>query len=76
MEVWVEERSQGHRMDVVTADNIMNLTAFFSLQGVVVMRLDVYGVCILIFGDEIMCNDDQGVMAGLILRDEGRSFLK
>ena len=30
-------------MDVCTADNIMNLTAFFCMQGVVVMRLDVYG---------------------------------
>ncbi len=54
-------------MDVITADNIMNLIAFFSLQDVVVMRLDGYGVCILIFGDEIMCNDDQGVMARQIL---------
>ena len=58
-------------MDVCTADNIMNLTAFFCMQGVVVMRLDVYGVCILIFGDEIMYNDDQGVMPRLMLRHEG-----
>jgi len=52
---------------VITADNIMNLTAFFSLQGVVVMWIDVYGVCILISGDEIMYIDDQGVMARPIL---------
>ncbi len=59
-------------MGVITADNIMNLTAFFCMQGVVVMRLDVYGVCILNFGDEIMCNDVQGVIVRPILRHEGR----
>ena len=47
-------------MDVITADNIMNLTAFFRMQDVAVMQLDVYGVCILIFGDEICTSDGQG----------------
>ena len=56
-------------MYVSTADNIMNLTAFFRLQGVVVMRLDVYGVCILIFGDEMYVEE---AMARLVLRHEGR----
>ena len=56
-------------IDVITADNIMNLTVFFSLQGVVVVRLDVYGVCILIFGDEMYVEE---AMAGLVLRHEGR----
>ena len=36
-----------------TADNIMNLTAFFRMQ-------DVYGDCILKSGDEIYTSDDQG----------------
>ena len=45
---------------MVTADNIMNLTAFFSMPGVVVIRFDVYGVCILISGDEICASDDRG----------------
>ena len=58
-------------MDVITADNIMNLTAFFSLQDVVVMQLDVYGVCILIFGDEMYVEE---VMARLVLRHEGRFY--
>jgi hypothetical protein len=38
-------------MDVSTADNIMNLTAFFGMQDVEIMPLNVYGVCILISGD-------------------------
>ena len=47
-------------MDVGTADNIMNLTAFFRIQDVAVMQLDVYGDCILNCGDEICACDDQG----------------
>ena len=65
---------------MITADNIMNLTAFFSMQGVVVMLFVVYGVCILIFGDEMYV---EKAMARLVLRHEGRfcsemvwSFLK
>jgi len=47
-------------MVLSTADNIMNLTAFFRMQDVAVMQLDVYGDCILNSGDEICASDDQG----------------
>jgi hypothetical protein len=43
-----------------TADNIMNLTALFSMQDVAVMQLGVYGDCILNSGDGICISDDQG----------------
>ena len=42
-----------------TADNIMNLTAFFRIQDVAVMQLDVYGDYILNSGDEICKSDNQ-----------------
>jgi len=47
-------------MEVGTADNIMNLTAFFRMEDVEIMPLSVYGVCILNSGDEICTSDDQG----------------
>ncbi len=50
----------------------MNLTAYFRMQDVAVMQLDVYGDCILNSGDEICTSDDQGVMARARLRHKGR----
>ena len=66
-----------------TADNIMNLTAFFRIQDVAVMQLDVYGDCILNSGDEICISDDQAgddetdiATRGPVLGERVRSYLE
>jgi len=70
-------------MDVITADNIMNLTAYFRMQDVAVMQLVVYGDCILNSGDEICTSDDQGdnyetdiATRGPVLGERVRSYLE